>query len=105
MESGQWYQGVLEDRNDGDIRIKRSVKMEKTRIGCRMLSNSKCVICCDPIRIKHQEEAVVGFQGVIYGIMTVSVCSSVCTIQYECYLQAKSISRFQIMDNPQSKSG
>lgn len=37
MESGEWYQGVLENRNVGDVRIKRSIKMKKARIGCRML--------------------------------------------------------------------
>ncbi|VBB28640.1 unnamed protein product [Acanthocheilonema viteae] len=45
MENGEWYQGVLEDRNAGDIRIKRSIKMEKARIGSLCVRYNTSVIC------------------------------------------------------------
>lgn len=47
MESGEWYQGVLENRNVGDVRIKRSIKMKKARIGslCVRYNTSTSVIC------------------------------------------------------------
>ncbi|KAM3728926.1 Extracellular sulfatase Sulf-1 [Dirofilaria immitis] len=45
MENGEWYQGVLENRNDGDIRIKRSLKMEKARIGSLCVRYNMSVIC------------------------------------------------------------
>ncbi|VDN90794.1 unnamed protein product [Brugia pahangi] len=47
MESGEWYQGVLENRNVGDVRIKRSIKMKKARIGslCVRYNTSTNVIC------------------------------------------------------------
>lgn len=37
MENGEWYQGVLEDQNESDIRIKRSIKLEKEWIDCKLL--------------------------------------------------------------------
>lgn len=44
MENGEWYQGVLEDQNESDIRIKRSIKLEKEWIDCKLLWNSKHMI-------------------------------------------------------------
>ncbi|EJW85843.1 hypothetical protein WUBG_03244 [Wuchereria bancrofti] len=47
VESGEWYQGILANRNAGDVRIKRSIKMEKARIGslCVRYNTSTSVIC------------------------------------------------------------
>uniref|UniRef100_A0A8R1TS22 Sulfatase N-terminal domain-containing protein n=1 Tax=Onchocerca volvulus TaxID=6282 RepID=A0A8R1TS22_ONCVO len=45
MESGEWYQGIFEDPNDGDIRMKRSIKMQKGRIGSLCVRYNMSVIC------------------------------------------------------------
>uniref|UniRef100_A0A915PHV8 Sulfatase N-terminal domain-containing protein n=1 Tax=Setaria digitata TaxID=48799 RepID=A0A915PHV8_9BILA len=48
LESGEWYQGILENRGDlvvDDARIRRSVKVDKGRIGSLCIRYNMSVIC------------------------------------------------------------
>ncbi|VDK80876.1 unnamed protein product [Litomosoides sigmodontis] len=45
VENGEWYQGVLEGQNDGDIRIKRSIKLKKAWSDSSCVRYNASVIC------------------------------------------------------------